>query len=101
MLTRLSRYYVSAESLSVIGKPSSAAAAKVKAEEEQRISTRKADLGVDKLKELEEELEEAKAESDRPPPSDMISGFPLTDASSIAYTSRPELTSPFCASQQP
>lgn len=72
---------MSAESLTVIGKPSAAIASKIEHEEKDRISDRKAELGEKKLKELEAALAAAKAESDKPPPPEMIGHFPLTDVS--------------------
>lgn len=73
------RYFVSAPSLTIIGKPSAALSAKIEGDEKERIAKRKAELGEEKLKELEKKVEEAKKESDVPPPPQMISEFPLTD----------------------
>jgi len=36
-------------------------------------------MGEERLKELEKKLEQAKTDSNIPPPSEMISDFPLTD----------------------
>ena len=36
-------------------------------------------MGEERLKELEKKLEQAKTDSNIPPPSEMISEFPLTD----------------------
>ncbi len=78
-LTIQLRYYVRSESLTLIGKPSAALASKIDTDEKKRLADRRAELGEAKLKELERELENAKAESDKPPPAEMIGDFPLTD----------------------
>ena len=75
------RYYVSQPSVTVIGKPSAALAAKIESDEKSRLAARKAELGEEKLQDLLQLLEDAKAESDRPPPADMINSFPLTNVS--------------------
>ena len=75
------RYYVEPSSITAIGKPSAALAAKIEQDEKARLSARKEQLGPGQLKELEKLLEESKKESDVPPPSEMISDFPLTDVS--------------------
>lgn len=75
------RYFVSAPCLTVIGKPSAALSAKIEGDEKDRIAKRKAEMGEEKLKELERKLEQAKTDSNIPPPPEMISSFPLTDVS--------------------
>jgi Zn-dependent M16 (insulinase) family peptidase len=75
----MSRYFVLAPCLTVIGKPSAALSAKIEGDEKARIAKRKAEMGEEKLKELEKKLEQAKTDSNIPPPSEMISDFPLTD----------------------
>lgn len=77
----LDKYYVSQPSISTVGKPSAALSAKIEKEEKDRLEKRKAELGEEKLKQLEKKLEDAKMESDAPPPEDMISSFPITDVS--------------------
>lgn len=79
--TDIGRYFVSPPSLTVIGKPSAALSTKIESDEKERIAKRKAELGEEKLKELERKVEEAKKESDVPPPPEMIGDFPLTDVS--------------------
>ena len=78
-LTDKIRYFVSASSINMIGKPSAALASKIETEEKDRLAKRREELGEEKLKELERLVEEAKAESEIAPPSEMISGFPITD----------------------
>ncbi len=60
---------------------------KIESEEKSRIAARKAELGEQKLKELEEALQKSKAESDTPPPPEMIAQFPITDVSLQSYCS--------------
>lgn len=66
-----------------MAKPSAAVARRIEAEENGRIVARKAELGEAKLKELEHVLERAKAESETPPPPQMIRNFPLPDVISL------------------
>lgn len=77
------RYFVSAPSINMIGKPSAALAAKIDTDEKSRIAQRKEELGEEKLKELEKRMQDAKKESEVEPPAEMISGFPITDVGGI------------------
>ncbi|WWC71010.1 uncharacterized protein I206_104963 [Kwoniella pini CBS 10737] len=81
----LDQYYASASSITVIGKPSAALSEKIEKDEKERVEKRKAELGEEKLKELERKVEEAKKQSDVPPPSEMISNFPITDPAGISW----------------
>ncbi|WRT68029.1 uncharacterized protein IL334_005004 [Kwoniella shivajii] len=81
----LDKYYASASSITVIGKPSAALSAKIEKDEKERVEKRKVELGEEKLKELERKVEEAKKASDVPPPSEMISGFPITDPAGLTW----------------
>jgi Zn-dependent M16 (insulinase) family peptidase len=67
--------------LTTIGKPSAQLSAKIVQDEKDRLAERKKELGEEKLKELQKALDAAKEESDRPPPENIISDFPLTDVS--------------------
>ncbi len=62
-----------AAALTVIGKPSAALSTKLEMEEKERLDQRRTELGEEKLKELEKAVEEAKKESEIPPPESMIS----------------------------
>ncbi|WWD18715.1 hypothetical protein CI109_103169 [Kwoniella shandongensis] len=84
-ISLLIKYYVSAPSVTIIGKPSAALSAKIEKAEKDRVAQRKAELGEEKLKELEKKLEDAQAESNIPPPEDMISTFPITDPASLTW----------------
>ncbi|WVR06565.1 hypothetical protein IAU60_003596 [Kwoniella sp. DSM 27419] len=81
----LDKYYVSAPSITIVGKPSSALSTKIEADEKARIGERKAELGEEKLKELEKLLQDSKAASDVPPPTEMISSFPITDPADLTW----------------
>lgn len=87
-LALLDKYYISQPSISTVGKPSAALSAKIESDEKDRLAKRKAELGEEKLKRFEKELEEAKAESDRPAPDGMISDFPITDVSELHHLRR-------------
>ncbi|OCF37287.1 cytoplasmic protein [Kwoniella heveanensis BCC8398] len=81
----LDQYYVSSPSITIVGKPSAALSAKIEKDEKERVEKRKSELGEEKLKELEKKLQNAKAASDVPPPTEMISDFPLTDPASLTW----------------
>jgi hypothetical protein len=53
------------------------------------LAERREKLGEKKLKELEQKLQEAKTESDRPPPEEMITDFPITDVRTRLSTRMP------------
>ena len=76
-----SRYFVSAPSINMVGKPSAALATKIEKDEKERIVQRKEELGEEKLKELEKLMQDAKKESEIEPPAEMIGSFPITDVS--------------------
>ena len=63
----------------MIGKPSAQLAAKIDADEKQRLDSRREALGPARLAELQKAVEEAKAESEKAPPPEMIRDFPITD----------------------
>ncbi|WWC88419.1 uncharacterized protein L201_003330 [Kwoniella dendrophila CBS 6074] len=84
-ISLLDKYYVSASSITIIGKPSAALSEKIEKDEKERVEKRKAELGEEKLKELEKKVDDAKKQSDIPPPSEMISNFPITDPSGISW----------------
>ncbi|WWC62849.1 uncharacterized protein I303_105447 [Kwoniella dejecticola CBS 10117] len=84
-ISLLDKYYASAPSITIIGKPSAALSDKIEKDEKARVEKRKAELGEEKLKELERKVEEAKKQSDVPPPSEVISSFPITDPAGISW----------------
>lgn len=83
---------MSQPSLTTIGKPSASLSAKIEQDEKDRLAQRKSELGEEKLKVLQKVLDAAKEESDRPPPENVISDFPLTDVCRSAGFSGMELT---------
>ncbi|OXG18692.1 cytoplasmic protein [Cryptococcus neoformans Tu401-1] len=84
-LALLDKYFVSAPSITIVGKPSAALSVKIEKEERERVARRKEELGEEKLKELEAMLEAAKKESEIPPPKEMITSFPITDPSGLTW----------------
>jgi Zn-dependent M16 (insulinase) family peptidase len=79
------RYYVDQPCLVVCGKPSATLAEKLERDERSRITKQRKRLGHEGLKKAEKELEEAKAEHDRPIPTDILTSFPLPDVKTIAW----------------
>ncbi len=71
----------------MIGKPSATLSAKIEKDEKERVATQKAQLGEEGLKKLEEKLEAAKKDSDRPIPPEMLTRFPITDVSQLVFPS--------------
>ena len=71
-----SRYYIDAHSVIVGGKPSSSLADKLEKDEIARIKAQVERLGP--------EVQEAKAEHDRPIPTDILNNFPIPDVNSIS-----------------
>lgn len=69
----------------VIGRPSAALVDQLKNDEETRIAKQVEALGPDGLKRAEKTLEEAKAEHDRPIPTDVLNKFPIPDVKSISW----------------
>lgn len=80
-----SRYYIDPASVVIIGKPSAALAEKLETVEKARIVKQVEDLGAEGLKKAEAELEAAKAEHDKPIPTDVLTSFPLPDVKSISW----------------
>ncbi|WVO17244.1 hypothetical protein L204_104936 [Cryptococcus depauperatus] len=81
----LDKYFVSAASVTIIGRPSTALSEKIKKEEKERIAKRKEELGEEKLRQLGQKLEKAKKESEIPPPKDMITEFPITNPNGLTW----------------
>ena len=77
----LFRYFVSAPSLTVIGKPSAALADRIEKEEKARLEAQRKELGEEGLKKNEKVLEDAMKESNEPIPAEMLTGFPIPDVS--------------------
>jgi hypothetical protein len=69
----------------VRGKPSAAVAERLEKEEKARIEKQKATLGPEGLAQKAKELKEAKAEHEKPIPTDVLKSFPLPDAKNISW----------------
>lgn len=81
----LHRYFVDPKRVVVRGKPSAAFAERLEKEEKARIAKQKADLGHEGLAQKAKELEEAKAEHERPIPTEVLKAFPVPDVKSISW----------------
>ncbi|KAF5377430.1 hypothetical protein D9615_005325 [Tricholomella constricta] len=81
----LQMYYIEAPSVVILGKPSAALAEKLERDEKARIAQQVKDLGPEGLKKAEAELEVAKAEHDKPIPTEVLTAFPLPEVKSISW----------------
>jgi hypothetical protein len=81
----LHRYFVVPKRVVVRGKPSAAVAERLEKEEKARIAKQKADLGPEGLAQKAKELEEAKAEHEKPIPAEVLKSFPVPDVKSISW----------------
>jgi Zn-dependent M16 (insulinase) family peptidase len=81
----LHRYFVVPKRVVVRGKPSAAVAERLEKEEKARIAKQKADLGSEGLAQKAKELEEAKAEHEKPIPAEVLKSFPVPDVKSISW----------------
>jgi len=79
------RYYVEPFSVVIVGKPSASLAEKLERDEKARITAQVEKLGPDGLKRAEAELQMAKAEHDRPIPTEILTSFPVPDVKSISW----------------
>ncbi|KAL8713500.1 MAG: hypothetical protein Q9220_002362 [cf. Caloplaca sp. 1 TL-2023] len=71
--------------VTILGKPSAALSKKLKSEEKSRIEARKAELGPEGLKALEEKLAQAQAENDQAVPKELLKKFPVPSTKSIHF----------------
>lgn len=81
----LHRYYVSAPSVTTIGKPSASLTQELEKVEKARIAKQKEDLGEEGLKKLQKELDSAKKESEKPIPPELLTSFPVTNVSCVGW----------------
>lgn len=79
------RYYIDANYAVVRGRPSASLAEKLEKDEKARIAAQVKALGPEGLKKAEQELEEAKAEHEKPIPTDILTAFPVPDVKSISW----------------
>lgn len=81
----LQKFFVDNPRLVVVGRPSSALSDKLKADTKALEEERRQKLGESGLKKLEEQLEEAKKQNDRPIPDEMLKQFKIPDTESIKW----------------
>lgn len=81
----LQKYFVDNPRLVVIGRPSSALSDKLKADTKALEEERRKTLGDEGLKKLEEQLEAAKKENDKPIPDEMLRQFKIPATDSIKW----------------
>jgi Zn-dependent M16 (insulinase) family peptidase len=83
--SNLYRYFIDPKRVVVRGKPSAAVAERIEKEEKARIAKQKAALGPEGLAQKSKELEEAKAEHEKPIPTDILTSFRVPDVKSISW----------------
>ncbi|KZV77044.1 hypothetical protein PENSPDRAFT_645781 [Peniophora sp. CONT] len=81
----LTKYFVTPERVVVIGKPSAAMAERIESEEKDRIAKQRETLGEKGIAEAVKKLEAAKAEHERPIPTEILTSFPVPDVASISW----------------
>ncbi|KAK2461846.1 hypothetical protein APHAL10511_006309 [Amanita phalloides] len=81
----LRRYLIDSHPVVITGKPSSALADKLEADEKARIAAQVEKLGPEGLARAQEILENAKAEHGKPIPNEVITRFPLPSVKSICW----------------
>ncbi|CAE6470602.1 unnamed protein product [Rhizoctonia solani] len=81
----LTKYWIEGPSVVVGARPSANLQDKLETDEKARIEAQRKRLGPGGLAKLEEELNKAKAEHDRPIPRDMLTSFPVPDVKSISW----------------
>jgi hypothetical protein len=79
------RYFVNPKRIIVRGKPSAVVAERIEKEEKARVAKQKKALGPGGLAKKAKELEEAKAEHDRPIPTEILKSFPVPDVKTISW----------------
>ncbi|KAG9302935.1 hypothetical protein G9A89_022352 [Geosiphon pyriformis] len=83
----LRKYYLDNPHITLLGKPSAAFAKSLAEDEKKRVETQIEELGSDKLKELDNLLEEAKNKNEVPVPPEIIEGFPIPQVEHIPLIS--------------
>lgn len=80
-----SRYFIDPECIVIRGKPSANMAEKLETSEKARIAAQIKKLGPEGLAKATKELEDAKAEHDKPVPKEVLTAFPVPDIKSISW----------------
>lgn len=81
----LEKYYLDANSLTIIGKPSAALADKLEKETNERVAKRVSDLGEAGLKKLQDKIEDAQKANDVEVPQNILSDFKIPDVAGIRW----------------
>ncbi|EGN98675.1 hypothetical protein SERLA73DRAFT_73284 [Serpula lacrymans var. lacrymans S7.3] len=81
----LHQYYVDPSYVVVRGKPSASLVERLEKDEKSRLAAQREKLGPDGLAKAEEELNAAKAEHEKPIPTDILTSFPVPDVKSISW----------------
>ncbi|CUA75459.1 putative protein C3H1,02c [Schizosaccharomyces pombe 972h-] [Rhizoctonia solani] len=81
----LTKYWIEAPSIVVGARPSAELQDALETGEKTRIEEQRKKLGPEGLANLEEELNAAKAEHDKPIPPEILTGFPVPDVQSISW----------------
>lgn len=81
----INKWFVNANSITTIGRPSAQLAAELEKDEKARVAEQKAKFGEEGLKKLQEELDAAKQESDKPIPEEMLTTFPAINVGVSSY----------------
>lgn len=81
----LSRWFVDAHHISILGKPSEALSKKITADEKLRVKHQQEQLGEEGMKDLASRLSLAQQENDTPIPDELLSRFAVPDAESVHF----------------
>lgn len=79
------RYYLDVPHVTLLGRPSADFAEQLAEEEQNRVEKQCQDLGEQKLKDLQSQLEDAMAKNDKPLPSGILENFRIPPVSSINF----------------
>ncbi|KAI6005289.1 Metalloenzyme, LuxS/M16 peptidase-like protein [Pisolithus orientalis] len=81
----LNKYFVDANYVAIIGKPSAHLAEKLERDEKARLAVQVEKLGPEGLAQAKKDLEAAKEEHEKPIPKDVLTSFPVPDVKSISW----------------
>ncbi|KAI9030874.1 Metalloenzyme, LuxS/M16 peptidase-like protein [Phycomyces nitens] len=84
-LNLLKTWYLDQYHVVLLGKPSAQFAEQMTEEENQRIEKQREDLGEEKLKKLQDDLEKAMAANDVPVPNEILDNFIIPSVSTIKF----------------
>ncbi|KAI8327052.1 Metalloenzyme, LuxS/M16 peptidase-like protein [Choanephora cucurbitarum] len=81
----LKKWYLDAPHIILFGKPSAEFAEQQTEEETNRVEKQRAELGPDKLAELQKKLDDAMAKNDLPVPKEILENFEIPSVSTIKF----------------